>query len=183
MRNLVFTILAIASLHFVGAQTIQSGSRSTTGYIKSDGTIQNSSRSTVGYIKSDGTIQNSSRSTIGYIKSDGTIQNSSRSTVGYVKSDGTVQNSSRSTIGYIKDDGTVQNSSRSTIGYAKDVKKEWAAVAFFFFSFWFVLFSRRFSLTCTYFVNVRGAFIMRIFRSKHSSGYAPMYDQFKAVRN
>lgn len=85
MKKIIFTILAIASLHFVEAQTIQSSNRSTSGYIKSDGTIQNSSRSTVGYIKSDGTIQNSSRSTIGYIKSDGTIQNNSRSTVGYVK--------------------------------------------------------------------------------------------------
>jgi hypothetical protein len=52
-----------------------------------------------------------------------------------VKSDGTVQNSSYSTIGYIKDDGTVQNSSYSTIGYARGVKKEWAAVTFFFFKF------------------------------------------------
>jgi hypothetical protein len=52
-----------------------------------------------------------------------------------VKSNGTVQNSSYSTIGYIKDDGTVQNSSYSTIGYAKGVRKEWAAVAFFFFRF------------------------------------------------
>jgi hypothetical protein len=52
-----------------------------------------------------------------------------------VKSDGTVQNSSYSTIGHIKSDGTVQNSSYSTIGYAKGIKKEWAAVAFFFFKF------------------------------------------------
>ena len=81
------------------------------------------------------TIENSSHSTTGYIKSDGTIQNSSYSTVGYVKSDGTVQNSSYSTIGYVKEDGTVQNSSYSTIGYAKGVKKEWAAVVYFFFIF------------------------------------------------
>lgn len=64
-----------------------------------------------------------------------TIQNSSRSATGYIKSDGTIQNSSRSTIGYIKDNGTVQNSSRSTIGYAQGVKKEWAAVNYFFFEF------------------------------------------------
>jgi len=55
--------------------------------------------------------------------------------MGYVKEDGTVQNSSYSTLGYVKEDGTVQNSSYSTIGYAKGIKKEWAAVAFFFFSF------------------------------------------------
>ena len=81
------------------------------------------------------TIENSSYSTTGYIKPDGTIQNSSYSTVGYFKKDGTVQNSSYSTIGYVKEDGTVQNSSYSTIGYAKDVKREWAAVVFFFFKF------------------------------------------------
>ena len=55
--------------------------------------------------------------------------------VAYVKKDGTIQNSSYSTLGYVKDDGTVQNSSYSTLGYAKNVKKEWAAVVFFFFKF------------------------------------------------
>jgi len=131
----LFLIALLSASFAIQAQTIESSSRSTTGYIKADGTIENSSRSTVGYIKSDGTIENRSRSTIGYIKSDGTIENSSRSTVGYVKKDGTVENSSRSTIGYIKDDGTVENSSRSTIGYAKGIKKEWAAVTYFFFKF------------------------------------------------
>ncbi len=132
-KLLLILIVAFLSITFAQAQSIQSTSGSTTGYIKSDGTIQNSSRSVIGYIK-DGVIQNKSRSTIGYIK-DGTIQNSSHSTVGYVKSDGTVQNSSRSTIGYIKDDGTVQNRSHSKIGHADGIKKEWAAVAYFFFKF------------------------------------------------
>ena len=81
------------------------------------------------------TIESSSHSSVGYIKSDGTIENSSHSTVGYVKSDGTVENSSHSTIGYVKDNGSVENSSHSTIGYASGVKKEWAAVCFFFFTF------------------------------------------------
>ncbi|MGE8513186.1 MAG: 5-fold beta-flower protein, partial [Chryseobacterium culicis] len=53
--------------------------------------------------------------------------------VGYVKKDGTVENSSHSTIGYIKDDGTVENSNHSTIGYARGIKKEWAAIVYFFF--------------------------------------------------
>jgi hypothetical protein len=55
--------------------------------------------------------------------------------VGYVREDGRVQNSSYSTIGYVRDDGRVQNSSYSTIGYARGIKKEWAAVVFFFFHF------------------------------------------------
>lgn len=135
MKQFLLLATMLLTFGFAHAQTIQSSNYGTTGYIKSDGTIQNSSYSTVGYIKPDGTIQNSSYSTIGYIKSDGTIQNKSYSTVGYVKKDGTVQNSNYSTIGYIKDDGTVQNSSYSTIGHAKGVRKEWAAVAFFFFRF------------------------------------------------
>ena len=55
--------------------------------------------------------------------------------MGYVKKNGTVQDSSYRTLGYIKDNGTVQNSNYSTLGYAKGVKKEWAAVVFFFFKF------------------------------------------------
>lgn len=46
--------------------------------------------------------------------------------------------STRSNYGakdYIQDDGTVQNNSYMTIGYARGVKKESAAVAFFFFAF------------------------------------------------
>jgi len=135
MKNFLLSFAAAFLVIALNAQTIESGSHSTTGYIKSDGTIENSSHSTSGYIKSDGTIENSSHSTIGYIKSDGTIENSSHSTVGYVKSDGTVENSSHSTIGYVKSDGTVENSSHSSIGYASGVKKEWAAVCFFFFKF------------------------------------------------
>jgi hypothetical protein len=47
----------------------------------------------------------------------------------------TIQSSNYGTTGYITSDGTIQNSSYSTIGYAKGVKKEWAAVSFFFFRF------------------------------------------------
>jgi hypothetical protein len=47
----------------------------------------------------------------------------------------TIQSSNYGTTGYIKSDGTIQNSSYSTIGYAKGVRKEWAAVALFFFRF------------------------------------------------
>lgn len=133
MKKTLFVGAVLFNLSLLSAQTIESGSRSTAGYIKSNGTIENSSHSTVGYITGSGTIENSSHSTIGYIKSDGTIQNKNSSTVGYVKKDGTVENSSHSTIGYIKDNGTVENGSHSTIGYASGIKKEWAAVAFFFF--------------------------------------------------
>ena len=64
-----------------------------------------------------------------------TIQGGSYNTTGYIKPDGTIQNSSYSRVGYIKPDGTIQNSSYSTIGYAKGIKREWAAVFYFFFRF------------------------------------------------
>ena len=131
---LLLTTLII-SFTVAPAQTIQSSNYGTKGYVKANGTIQNSSYATVGYIKSNGTIQDKSYATIGYIKNNGTIQEKSYRTVGYVKKNGTVQSSNYSTLGYIKDDGTVQNSSYTTIGYARGVKKEWAAVVFFFFRF------------------------------------------------
>lgn len=135
MKKILFLATLLLTFTIAHSQTIQSKNYGTTGYIKSNGTIQNSRYKTVGYIKNNGTIQNSSYRTIGYIKSNGTIQNSSYSTVGYVKKNGTVQDSSYRTLGYIKDNGTVQNSNYSTLGYAKGVKKEWAAVVFFFFKF------------------------------------------------
>lgn len=62
-----------------------------------------------------------------------TIESGSRNTLGYINNDGTIESSSHSTIGYIRSDGTVENASRSTIGYARGIKKEWAAVVYFFF--------------------------------------------------
>ena len=63
---LVLTFLA--SLLTGGAQTIEAGNHSTTGYVKADGTIEDSSHSTKGYLKKDGTIESASHSTIGYAR-------------------------------------------------------------------------------------------------------------------
>ncbi len=60
------------------------------------------------------------------------MRNASNSYIGKVESDGTVRNASNSYIGKVENDGTVRNSSNSCIGYAKGVKKEWAAIYFFF---------------------------------------------------
>ncbi|CAN5353477.1 hypothetical protein BH09BAC1_BH09BAC1_07580 [soil metagenome] len=129
----LFSLLLAFSVFSVGyAQKVEVCGSSCANGIGSDGYIKKGS-SSVGKIESDGTIENTSNSTLGYIKSNGTIENSSHSTVGYVKSDGTIENSSHSTIGYVKSDGTVENSSHSTIGKVSGVKKEWVAVAFFFF--------------------------------------------------
>ena len=79
-----FSIVAsFASL--ASAETIESSSHSTTGYVRSDGTIEDSSHRTRGYIRRDGTIENSSHSTIGYVRKDGTVENASHSTIGYAK--------------------------------------------------------------------------------------------------
>src|SRR5450755_3839863 len=81
------------------------------------------------------TLSDSHGSSIGNIKSDGTVEDSHGSTAGHIKSDGTVEDSHGSTIGHIKSDGTIEDSHGSTIGHANSIKREWVAVAFFFFKF------------------------------------------------
>jgi len=44
-----------------------------------------------------------------------------------------VRNSSGSKIGSIDKDGTLRNDSGSKIGSASGIKKEWAAVTYFFY--------------------------------------------------
>jgi len=133
MKTLNLTWLFLLTICFAEAQTIKSSTYSTRGYIKSDGTIQNSHYITVGYIKSDGTIQNAGYTQIGKITSNGAIQDAHYSTIGYIDAKGTVKNSHYSEIGRIDDNGTVYNAHLAGIGYAQGVKKEWAAVVFFFF--------------------------------------------------
>ena len=116
----------------MSAQTIRNSSYTMIGQIDSDGTIRNSSYSMIGRIDRDGTIRNSSYTMVGKIDSDGTIRNSSYTMIGKVEKDGTIRNSSYSMIGKIDDDGTVRNSSYSSIGTTKGIKKEWAAIWFFF---------------------------------------------------
>ena len=138
MKRLYFAFCILATIVlFVPntetfAQTVRNSSYSCIGKIDSDGTVRNSSYSMIGKIDSDGIIRNSSYSMIGKIDSDGTIRNSSYSMIGKVDRDGTVRNSSYSMIGKIDDDGTVRNSSYSMIGKAEGIKREWAAVWFFF---------------------------------------------------
>ena len=78
------------------------------------------------------TVRNASNATIGKIESNGTVHNSSNAMIGRIESDGTVRNASNAMIGRVESDGTVRNSSNATIGYARGIKKEWAAVFFFF---------------------------------------------------
>ena len=78
------------------------------------------------------TLRNASNSYIGRIDDDGTVRNSSNMYIGKMGSDGTVRNSSNSYIGRVESDGTIRNSSNMYIGSARGVKREWAAVFFFF---------------------------------------------------
>lgn len=61
------------------------------------------------------------------------LRNASGSKTGKIESDGTVRNQSGSKIGKIESDGTIRNASGSKVGSAKGVKKQWAAVTFFFY--------------------------------------------------
>lgn len=62
-----------------------------------------------------------------------TLESSSHSTTGYIRPDGTIGNSSHSTRVCIRNDGRLEDASHETIGYARQVKKEWAALLYFFF--------------------------------------------------
>jgi hypothetical protein len=136
MKKLLCVCLILSGSFFVShAQSLSDSHGSSTGQIKSDGTVEDSHGSTAGHIRSDGTIEDSHGSTIGHIKSDGTIEDSHGSTIGKVENNGTIDDSHGSTIGHVRSDGTVEDSHGSTIGHASGIKREWVAVAFFFFRF------------------------------------------------
>ena len=61
-------VLVLSFGSYAPAQTIENASRSTIGYISSNGTVENASRATIGYVNSDGSVENSSRGAIGYFK-------------------------------------------------------------------------------------------------------------------
>jgi len=86
-------------------------------------------------MQSDGTIRDRSNAQVGKIESDGTIRDRSNAQVGKIESDGTIRDRSNAQIGKVESDGTVRDRSNAQIGSARGVKKEWAAVAFFFFNF------------------------------------------------
>ena len=64
----VLFVSALASTAL--AEPIESASRSTLGYVTSEGRVENASRSTLGYVTSEGRVENASRSTLGYILPD-----------------------------------------------------------------------------------------------------------------
>ena len=95
--------------------------------IESDGTVRING-SSVGRFESDGTIRVNGSSK-GNIESDGTIRKDG-SSVGKVESDGTVRLNG-SSVGKIESDGTVRKNG-SSVGSSAGVRKEYAAVLFFF---------------------------------------------------
>jgi hypothetical protein len=95
--------------------------------IESDGTVRING-SSVGKFESDGTIR-ANGSSVGKIESDGTIRQNG-SSVGKVESDGTVRING-SSVGKIESDGTIRKNG-SSVGSAPGVRKEYAAVLFFF---------------------------------------------------
>lgn len=135
MRYLFLLIFSLFSLTTVCAQEVKLSDGKQIGSISSDGTIRNRSNAQIGKISSDGTIRDRNNTQIGKIESDGTVRDRSGSQVGRIKSDGTVYDRNNSQIGKVESDGTVRNRQNSQIGKASGVKREWVAVAFFFFYF------------------------------------------------
>ena len=96
-------------------------------------TLRGSTNNYIGSIDTDGVIRNKNNSQVGRICSDGVIRNSNNSQIGKIESDGVVRNSNNSQIGKVESDGTVRDRNNAQIGSAKGIRREWAAVAFFFF--------------------------------------------------
>lgn len=135
MRHLMLLICALFCATTLYAQEIKLSDGKQVGSIATDGTIHNRSNARIGKINSDGTIRDRNNSQIGKIDSDGTVRDRSGSQVGKIRSDGTVYDRNNSQIGKVESDGTVRNRQNTQIGKATGVKREWVAVAFFFFYF------------------------------------------------
>ena len=132
MKRILLTAVVLLCANLLTAQSLETSDYRTKGYVTEEGEIQDSGYTTVLTIDGDGKIVDRLHTTMGYLK-DGKVQDNYHQTLGYINDDGRVQGSNYMTIGYIKDNGTVQDAASQTIGYAKGVKKEWAAIAFFFF--------------------------------------------------
>jgi hypothetical protein len=104
------------------------------GQITPTGEVRNERNQKIGQINSDGEIRNDRNQNIGKIMPDGEVRNDRNQKIGSVSSDGEVRNDRNQNIGKIMPDGEVRNDRNQRIGRAQGIKKEWAAV-FFFFSF------------------------------------------------
>jgi len=132
MKLILLTAAVLLCVNLLNAQSLETADYRTKGYVTEEGEIQDSGYTTVLTIDSNGKIVDRLHTTVGYLN-DGKVQDNYHQTLGYINEDGRVQGSNYMTIGYITDGGTVQDAGSQTIGYAKGVKKEWAAIAFFFF--------------------------------------------------
>ena len=126
-------LFLLSSLQQVKAQELRNSSNTVIGKIESGGVVRDKANRQVGRIDFDGAIRNSSNAQIGKLESDGVVRDKSNAPVGKVESDGVVRDKSNAQIGKIQSDGTVLGRNNARIGTATGVKKEWAAVAFFFF--------------------------------------------------
>ncbi|MDO4790353.1 MAG: hypothetical protein Q3998_05250 [Porphyromonas sp.] len=140
MKRLIYTLIVSMAFCFLmplyaNGQILRGNSNEQIGSISSSGEIRSKNGAYAGKIASDGNIYDRSNKQIGKIESDGTVRNRNGSSIGKINSDGTVRGDGNKYLGKIESDGTVRNSNNASIGRASGVKKEWAAVAFFFFSF------------------------------------------------
>lgn len=126
LKFLVIIALVFVSTIGVKAQECRKNG-SSYAKVESDGTVRING-SSVGKFESDGTIR-ANGSSVGKIESDGTIRQNG-SSVGKVESDGTVRING-SSVGKIESDGTIRKNG-SSVGSAPGMRKEYAAVLFFF---------------------------------------------------
>jgi hypothetical protein len=78
-------------------------------------------------------LRNASGSKTGKIESAGPILSAGGTKIVNFERDGTVRNDSGTKIGKIDSDGSIRNASGTKTGSASGVRKEWAAVTFFFY--------------------------------------------------
>jgi hypothetical protein len=128
----ILLLFMLSTSQTVEAQDLRGKTNALIGRIQSDGVVRNSSNAQIGKIDANGAIRDRRNAQIGKIDSDGIIRDRSNAQIGKVDSNGVVRDRSNAQIGKIDADGVVRDRSNAQIGSAKGIKREWAAVVFFF---------------------------------------------------
>lgn len=137
MRKVVYTLFLVLCLpSVVNAQTIRDTNNSVVAKVDTDGTVRNTNNSVVARINNNGDIRDGNYHLLGKIESDGTIKDPNNHILGKVDINGTVRNRNNSVLGKIESDGTVRDGNNHILGYARGVPQRFAAVFFFFQSFY-----------------------------------------------
>ena len=77
-------------------------------------------------------LRDASGNVTGSVRSDGTICDRSGNSVARIDNSGNIRDRSGNTVGRIDSNGSIRDKSGNSVGRASGVKREWAAVLFFF---------------------------------------------------